>query len=68
MEMLNTTEAGLDLLTTDEAASIFDVGNATIPPTGSSDVISGSGMSADVWLKKVSMISTPILVVMGKFI
>ena len=68
MEMLNTTEAGLDLLTTDEAASIFDVGNATVPPTGSSDVISGSGMSADVWLKKVSMISTPILVVMGKFI
>ena len=66
--MLNTTEAGLDLLTTDEATSIFDLDNATVPPTGSSDVISGSGTSADVMLKKVSMISTPILVVIGKFL
>ena len=66
MEMLNATEVGLGLLTTNETTSMFGMENATVPPTGSSDVVSGSGMSADVWLKKVSMISTPILVVMGK--
>ena len=65
MEILNTTEVALGLFTTDEA-DIFGMDNVSITPTGSSDVVSGSGLSADAWLKKVSLISTPILMVLGK--
>ena len=64
--MFNTTEAGLGFLATDEGTSIFGMDNLTIPPQGGSDLISGSGSSALAWLKRVSLISTPIFMLLGK--
>ena len=66
--MFNTTETGLSFLATDEGTSIFGMDNVTIPPQGGGDLISGSGSSAVDWLKRVSLISTPILMVLGKYI
>ena len=65
-EMFNTTETGLSFLATDEGTSIFGMDNVTILPKGGGDLMSGSGSSLLAWLKRVSLISTPIFMLLGK--